>query len=129
MSDLSLSGITVEQMAAFRIAYSKMDRSEKLLSIGGLFGIALGAMFVAHNNEQANREEDRKDIVIDGEDVKAKYDEQRCVICLESSRTILLQPCNHLCLCIGCSKEQLEIGESSCPVCREVVENFVKIFW
>lgn len=45
-----------------------------------------------------------------------------CVVCLDKQKTILLQPCNHLCLCENC-----EATMTTCPLCRQRIERKVKV--
>lgn len=46
-----------------------------------------------------------------------------CAICYEHEIHILIKPCNHLCVCIGCSKKI-----DACPMCREIIisKEFIK---
>lgn len=45
-----------------------------------------------------------------------------CVVCLDKQKTILLQPCNHFCLCENCEEMM-----TKCPLCRERIERKVKV--
>uniref|UniRef100_A0A0N5AL85 RING-type domain-containing protein n=1 Tax=Syphacia muris TaxID=451379 RepID=A0A0N5AL85_9BILA len=51
-----------------------------------------------------------------------------CCICLESLRTVLLQPCNHFCVCSLCMDRLMSTSEPRCPVCRTSVEDHTSIF-
>lgn len=48
-----------------------------------------------------------------------------CCICRECPKTILLLPCRHLCVCESCAHRA---ARSSCPVCRRVVDEQVRVF-
>jgi len=51
-------------------------------------------------------------------------DEEDCVICLSSERSVALLPCRHLCMCGDCAsyfKDQSTI----CPICRSYVSALV----
>lgn len=50
-----------------------------------------------------------------------------CCICRDATKTILLLPCRHLCLCEDCS-ETLQQRRGTCPVCREVVQDTLRVF-
>lgn len=52
-----------------------------------------------------------------------------CVVCTSRMRDIILQPCNHLCLCEVCKTAMGEKGIGKCPVCFEEVKDSMKIFW
>ena len=52
-----------------------------------------------------------------------------CVICLENTKNIVLLPCKHMCLCIGCSiKYMNQQGEHKCPLCKKNIESTMQIF-
>ena len=44
-------------------------------------------------------------------------DDDMCVICLQETKTHLLVPCGHQCVCGPCS-EQISAASRTCPVCR-----------
>mmetsp|Transcript_10428 Transcript_10428/g.14758 ORF Transcript_10428/g.14758 Transcript_10428/m.14758 type:complete len:90 (+) Transcript_10428:39-308(+) len=48
-----------------------------------------------------------------------------CVICRENECRILIFPCKHLCLCEICSQTS---SVKSCPLCRTLVDQKMKIF-
>jgi hypothetical protein len=48
-----------------------------------------------------------------------------CCICRDKSKTILLIPCRHLCLCDSCS--QLE-AISTCPICRSEISDRIRVY-
>jgi len=45
-----------------------------------------------------------------------------CSICLNSQKSILIMPCKHICMCEPCS-----VGIDACPLCREKIEQKVRI--
>mmetsp|Transcript_8744 Transcript_8744/g.15518 ORF Transcript_8744/g.15518 Transcript_8744/m.15518 type:complete len:403 (-) Transcript_8744:168-1376(-) len=48
-----------------------------------------------------------------------------CVVCQDNTKTVLILPCRHLCLCQGCSEvEELR----TCPMCRENIESKINTF-
>ena len=52
-----------------------------------------------------------------------------CVCCWDAPCNVLLQPCNHLCLCSACSERLRETQpEDLCPVCREGVNLHTRVF-
>ncbi|KAH0567923.1 hypothetical protein KQX54_016219 [Cotesia glomerata] len=44
-----------------------------------------------------------------------------CVICLDHERDMLLQPCGHVSMCVGCSSQTVRERMDFCPVCRKNV--------
>ena len=57
-----------------------------------------------------------------------KFDEMTCAVCKAEKKTVLLQPCNHLCLCVSCVKPVLKYNRI-CPICREHVVQWTKIYY
>ncbi|CAF1389182.1 unnamed protein product [Adineta steineri] len=46
-----------------------------------------------------------------------------CLICLTEERQIACMPCGHFCACVSCG-----YSLRSCPVCRENIQSFVRIY-
>lgn len=51
--------------------------------------------------------------------------EEACVVCLTTRKTVLLLPCRHLCLCVDCSKV---VSTETCPLCFQAVDMAMEIF-
>lgn len=52
-------------------------------------------------------------------------DELLCVICVERAKCIVLQPCNHLCLCEECERR---LPYRICPICRRRVVRTMRVY-
>ena len=52
-------------------------------------------------------------------------EDQRCVVCLEKKKAGVFYKCGHNCCCSGCG---LSFIGSRCPICREFVFDFIKVF-
>jgi len=50
--------------------------------------------------------------------------EQLCVVCLEQRKNVVLQPCRHLTMCVGCFQK----CSSACPQCRAPVQSHLVIY-
>ena len=48
-----------------------------------------------------------------------------CIICLERTKCVVLQPCNHLCLCEECERRLLH---RICPICRRQVVGTMRVY-
>lgn len=52
-----------------------------------------------------------------------------CKLCYGNTVKVVIDSCNHLCLCIGCSRK---LGKTkldpSCPVCRKKITGFREVF-
>ena len=59
---------------------------------------------------------------------KEKFEEEMlCVVCQYEKKIILLQPCNHLCLCLDCVEPVLA-DNRICPMCRKYVRQWTKVY-
>ena len=57
-----------------------------------------------------------------GSDVCRDQDGRECRVCMDALPDVLLQPCNHLCLCSACSRQLCRMQPGApCPVCRAAV--------
>lgn len=52
-------------------------------------------------------------------------DEERCVVCLGKRRSGVFYRCGHNCCCADCG---VSFIGSKCPICRELVFDFIKIY-
>lgn len=58
-------------------------------------------------------------------DNESKVDNYICVICLDNMKSILIEPCNHLCCCEDC---YYILKKPECPICREKILHASKIY-
>ena len=86
-----------------------------------------------NNNVQSDTGQFSSDSVVSRDEVdavrkKEKFEEEMlCVVCQSVKKTILLQPCNHLCLCVNCVEPVL--GQNRiCPMCRKYVRHSIKVY-
>ena len=47
-----------------------------------------------------------------------------CVVCMDAPLEMVLIPCGHMCICEGCSRQII-----ACPMCRQTVEDALKVFF
>jgi len=55
--------------------------------------------------------------------LKKQKDQKLCLICTEKEKCVAFTPCGHMCSCDGCSTQ---LGQ--CPMCRQPIQNRIKIF-
>lgn len=67
-----------------------------------------------------------KKVVEDLNDSSGSQDND-CAICMDITRNSVLRPCNHMITCYKCSMLLLN-RQDNCPVCREKIEDVIKIF-
>lgn len=80
--------------------------------------------FYNQNTQIKQENSDKYKDVSQDEDPNIK-DEELCIICLANKKAGAFYKCGHNCCCNSCGKSF--IGKN-CPVCREVVYDYIKIF-
>jgi hypothetical protein len=59
---------------------------------------------------------------------KSQRKKEKCIVCLDAPRDVLLLPCKHLVLCSGCAEQMEGRGAlGSCPYCRQACVQRVRI--
>ena len=58
-------------------------------------------------------------------DFQRDKDEKLCVICQDQAKTILLWPCQHMCLCKQCLDHK---KWKKCPICRQLVKSTMEVY-
>jgi len=64
---------------------------------------------------------------------KTEVEGKACSICRENEKTHACIPCGHMCLCALCAEDLSKKGVrgqniTRCPICRQEVDNFSRIF-
>lgn len=62
---------------------------------------------------------------LSGTDIPTEKREDACIICVTNKKCCAVIPCGHLLFCISCAKAH---PSEKCPMCREPVEKFTRIF-
>lgn len=81
--------------------------------------------YLKKRREKKNMLKERQKIEkISGESLR---DEQRCIICMEFVRNLILIPCKHLCLCHVCFMEMKDYQMKKCPICKGLIKGHLLI--
>ena len=84
--------------------------------------------FYSLENENDNKKSKSKKMQIQVEEMdNATGLDNDCAICMDSIRNSVLRPCNHMITCFNCSLLLLNRIDN-CPICRDRIEDVIKIF-
>ena len=50
--------------------------------------------------------------------------DKECLICLTETRSVIIMPCGHLCVCSQCGTE-IHKQKYTCPICRGPINSLV----
>lgn len=57
-----------------------------------------------------------------------EMDQDSCIVCFDGPIETVCVPCGHVALCLECAEVCQESDARSCPVCRQNIEQIVRMF-
>ncbi|VDN56804.1 unnamed protein product [Dracunculus medinensis] len=51
-----------------------------------------------------------------------------CCICFSNEKSVLFQPCNHICLCTECATKLITSTAPNCPICRARITSYIDVY-
>lgn len=61
--------------------------------------------------------------VVTAVEVEGSIYESECVICMDAKCEAVFVPCGHMCCCLSCSKNDMDL----CPLCRSAIERTIQV--
>lgn len=79
-------------------------------------------------HESISNDENISEIFDECANICGNETSNRCVICQDRAKTVLLLPCRHLCLCRSCANHLSEQYRSICPLCRKRFRDAIQVY-
>ena len=61
-------------------------------------------------------------------DKEAINEKHKCIICFTNAREVIIEPCNHFCMCLDCLESLCNsVGDNlreTCPLCKSQISGF-----
>ena len=77
-----------------------------------------------NNNENNNNKIEMKNLD-NNNYLKNSQNDKLCIICFNSEKNAVFEPCGHVCCCFNCAKALIN---KNCPICRSFCNNIVRIY-
>lgn len=104
---------------------------ERDSSSGDVAAYSAATEVTADSHAERYRESSRKSNV---DNIRCSLGSQEdrllCVICQDKSKSVLVLPCRHLCMCEACAKVVSSDAElpKTCPLCRTAISRLINVY-
>lgn len=64
-------------------------------------------------------------------EIEIERDRQKCVVCQDQSKSVLILPCRHMCLCVDCGNQiarARNVARRTCPLCRQRIRTIMNVY-
>jgi len=63
--------------------------------------------------------------------IEKEREKQKCVVCQDSNKSVLILPCRHMCLCVQCGNHiarSRNVARRVCPLCRNSIKTIMNVY-
>lgn len=63
--------------------------------------------------------------------VEHEREKQKCVVCQDEHKSVLILPCRHMCLCVNCGNKiarSKNVDRRICPLCRQRIRTIMNVY-
>jgi len=100
-------------------------RDGALVNLDALFGLETELTLEwAEFAQQLSHLVSRVQRALEGADEPTDDESKACSVCLANAKVCVVEPCMHLCLCIGCARKITE----TCPLCRAALIDIKRVY-
>ncbi|KAJ8300143.1 hypothetical protein KUTeg_021662 [Tegillarca granosa] len=64
-------------------------------------------------------------------EVEHEREKQKCVVCQDEHKSVLILPCRHMCLCVNCGNKiarSRNVDRRICPLCRQRIRTIMNVY-
>ena len=55
-------------------------------------------------------------------------EEVQCVVCMDAPKDCVMVPCGHQCVCEACAQQLTQATTPTCPVCRALIRETMRVY-
>ncbi|XP_069122004.1 E3 ubiquitin-protein ligase RNF26-like [Argopecten irradians] len=64
-------------------------------------------------------------------EIEKERERQKCVVCQDQNKSVLILPCRHMCLCVDCGNQiarARNVARRTCPLCRQKIRTIMNVY-